>query len=116
MNRTPDLRCFTTEPHIDFADLSCMQDACHMTVCGSVVEYRGAESGIRNPESGIWNLRFDSSWELIVNNLCKTYFFAGSKQSSTFLRPRFMQIDVLKFTHFELVYIVVLFLTLCTAA
>ena len=53
MNRTPDLRCFTTEPHIDFADLSCMQDACHMTVCGSVVEYRSAESGIRNLESGI---------------------------------------------------------------
>ena len=57
MNRTSDLRCFTTEPHIDFADLSCMQDACHMTVCGSVVEYRSAESGIRN-------LRFDSSGEL----------------------------------------------------
>ena len=56
MNRTPDLRCFTTEPHIDFADLSCMQDACHMTVCGSVVECRSAESGIRNPESGIRNL------------------------------------------------------------
>ena len=53
MNRTPDLRCFTTEPHIDFADLSCMQDACHMTVCGSVVEYQSAESGIRNLESGI---------------------------------------------------------------
>ena len=69
MNRTPDLRCFTTEPHIDFADLSCMQDACHMTVCGSVVECRSAESGIRNPESGIWNLRFDSSWEL------KIFFF-----------------------------------------
>ena len=53
MNRTPDLRCFTTEPHIDFADLSCMQDACHMTVCGSVVEYRSAESGIRNLESEV---------------------------------------------------------------
>ena len=57
MNRTPDLRCFTTEPHIDFADLSCMQDACHMTVCGSVVEYRSAESGIRNLESEVRFLR-----------------------------------------------------------
>ena len=53
MNRTPDLRCFTTEPHIDFADLSCMQDACHMTVCGSVIECRSAESGIRNLESEV---------------------------------------------------------------
>ena len=81
MNRTPDLRCFTTEPHIDFADLSCMQDACHMTVCGSVVECRSAESGIRNPESGIWNLRFDSSGEL------KIFFFshARGKTKKTFL-------------------------------
>ena len=40
-----------------------------------------------------------------MNNLSDTYFFAVSNQSSTFLRPRFIQIVVLEFTHFELVYI-----------
>ena len=44
-----------------------------------------------------------------MNNLSDTYFFAVSNQSSTFLRPRFIQIVVLEFTHFELVYILVLF-------
>ena len=44
-----------------------------------------------------------------MNNLSDTYFFAVSKQSSTFLRPRFIQIVVLEITHFELVYILVLF-------
>ena len=45
-----------------------------------------------------------------MNNLSDTYFFAVSNQSSTFLRPRFIQIVVLEFTHFELVYILVFFL------
>ena len=84
MNRTPDLRCFTTEPHIDFADLSCMQDACHMTVCGSVVECRSAESGI-------WNLRFDSSGELKIffsharGKTKKTFLYIGKAATRSYL-------------------------------
>ena len=77
MNRTPDLRCFTTEPHIDFADLSCMQDACHMTVCGSVVEYRSAESGIRNLESEVRFLMGTQNFFLFRR---KTSFFILEKQ------------------------------------
>ena len=77
MNRTPDLRCFTTEPHIDFADHSCMQDACHMTVCGSVVEYRSAEFGIRNLESEVRFLMGTQNFFLFRR---KTSFFILEKQ------------------------------------
>ena len=82
MNRTPDLRCFTTEPHIDFADLSCMQDACHMTVCGSVVEYRSAESGIRNLESEVRFLRGTQNFFLFPTPVArrKTSFLILEKQ------------------------------------
>ena len=82
MNRTPDLRCFTTEPHIDFADLSCMQDACHMTVCGSVVEYRSAESGIRNLESEVRFLMGTQDFFLFPTPVArrKTSFFILEKQ------------------------------------
>ena len=47
-----------------------------------------------------------------MNNLSDTYFFAVSKQNSTFLRPRFIQIVVLEITHFELVYIRIFFYAL----
>ena len=82
MNRNPDLRCFTTEPHIDFADLSCMQDACHMTVCGSVVEYRSAESGIRNLESEVRFLRGTQNFFLFPTPVArrKTSFLILEKQ------------------------------------
>ena len=82
MNRTPDLRCFTTEPHIDFADLSCMQDACHMTVCGSVIEYRSAESGIRNLESEVRFLRGTQNFFLFPTPVArrKTSFLILEKQ------------------------------------
>ena len=39
----------------------------------------------------------------------KTWFFAVSKESSKFLRPRLIRIVVLDFTHYVLVYILVLF-------
>ena len=39
----------------------------------------------------------------------KTQFFAVSKESSKFLRPRLIHIVVLDFTHYVLVYILVLF-------
>ena len=82
MNRTSDLRCFTTEPHIDFADLSCMQDACHMTVCGSVIEYRSAESGIRNLESEVRFLRGTQNFFLFPTPVArrKTSFLILEKQ------------------------------------
>ena len=91
MNRTSDLRCFTTEPHIDFADLSCMQDACHMTVCGSVVEYRSAESGIRNLESEVRFLMGTQNFFLFPR---KTSFFILESSNKVIFSQHYGQLIV----------------------